>query len=174
MVTLYEYYYTLTGKKSQHQEKDKRNLVDVFIHLKDDIDSNFALKCGASSATQNLHIRVALTACWQVQRLGRNVSTVHDCYEQGSSNGSALRRPGFVGIRGTTERKDRCIRSKTVAHCTAPVAEIRSAISTTMTQRTIGNRSLQGQLRVRCSVVCIPLTPGHCCLRRQRCQTGAH
>ncbi|GFX22123.1 hypothetical protein TNCV_3054771 [Trichonephila clavipes] len=34
---------TLTGKKSQHQERFVLNKF-VFIHLKDDIDSNFVLK----------------------------------------------------------------------------------------------------------------------------------
>ena len=37
---------TLAEKKSQHQEGvmlDKRNLVGVFIHLKEDVYSNFAL-----------------------------------------------------------------------------------------------------------------------------------
>ena len=34
------------GKKSQHEERlalHKRNLVGMFVHLRDDIDSNFAL-----------------------------------------------------------------------------------------------------------------------------------
>ena len=39
--------YTDGKKKSQHQERlplDKRNFVGVFVHLRDDIDSNFTLR----------------------------------------------------------------------------------------------------------------------------------
>ncbi|GFS87735.1 hypothetical protein TNCV_4213671 [Trichonephila clavipes] len=49
-------------KKYQYQKKpglDKLNLVFFFINLKCDIDSNFTLKCGASSINKNLQIRVA-------------------------------------------------------------------------------------------------------------------
>ncbi|GBO44793.1 hypothetical protein AVEN_161503-1 [Araneus ventricosus] len=34
--------------------------------------------------------------------------------------------------------------------------------------------SRDGQLRARCPVACIPLTPNHCRLRREWCQAGAH
>ncbi|GFV62897.1 uncharacterized protein TNCV_472391 [Trichonephila clavipes] len=61
-----------------------------------------------------------------------------------------------------------------VAHCTASAAEIRAAIGTKVTQRTVRNRLLQGQLKVRRPVACIPLSPSHCRLRRQLCQARAH
>ncbi|GBM97398.1 hypothetical protein AVEN_822-1 [Araneus ventricosus] len=61
-----------------------------------------------------------------------------------------------------------------VAHRTASAAEIRAAVGTTVTQRTVTNRLLQGQLRARLSVACIPLTPNHCRLRREWCQARAH
>ncbi|GFV30606.1 uncharacterized protein TNCV_3580381 [Trichonephila clavipes] len=54
------------------------------------------------------------------------------------------------------------------------VAHFRTAVSTTLTQRTVRNRLLQGQLRTRCPIVCIPLTPSHCRLLRQMCQARAH
>ncbi|GFV69702.1 hypothetical protein TNCV_4508151 [Trichonephila clavipes] len=56
-IVILEDYDTLTGEKFQHQERlvlDKRNLVGAFTHLKDDTNSNFALKWSASSTTQNL------------------------------------------------------------------------------------------------------------------------
>ncbi|GBM83466.1 hypothetical protein AVEN_138319-1 [Araneus ventricosus] len=52
-----------------------------------------------------------------------------------------------------------------VAHRTAPAAEIRAAVGTTVTQRTVTNRLLQGQLRAKRPIACIPLTPILCRLR---------
>ncbi|GBO39985.1 hypothetical protein AVEN_132926-1 [Araneus ventricosus] len=75
---------------------------------------------------------------------------------------------------GTTEREDRRVRHKAVAHRTPSAAEIRAAIGTTVTQRTVTNRLLQGQLRARRPVACILLTPNHSRLRREWCQARAH
>ncbi|GBL79108.1 Transposable element Tc1 transposase [Araneus ventricosus] len=61
-----------------------------------------------------------------------------------------------------------------VVHRTASVVEIRAAVGTTVTQRTVTNRLLQGQLRARRPVACIPLTPNHCRLRREWCQARTH
>ncbi|GBO37089.1 hypothetical protein AVEN_176224-1 [Araneus ventricosus] len=94
------------------------------------------------------------------ERRGRNISTVHHCWQQWSREGTASRRPGS---RGTT-----------VAHRTASAAEIRAEVGTTVTQRTVTNRLLQGQLRARRPVACIPPTPNHCRLRREWCQARAH
>ncbi|GBN12951.1 hypothetical protein AVEN_165564-1, partial [Araneus ventricosus] len=106
------------------------------------------------------------------ERLGRNVSTVHDCWQQWPRDGAASRRSGSGWPRGTTEREDRCVRSMAVAHRTASAAEIRAAAGTTVTQRTVTNWLLQGQARR--PVACIPLTPNHCRLRRDWCQARAH
>lgn len=108
------------------------------------------------------------------ERLGRNVSTVHDCWVQWSRDGTASRRPGSGRPRGTTEREDRRIRRTAVAHRTASAAEIRAAVGTTVTQRTVRNRLLEGQLRARRPVACIPLTTSHRRLRLQWCQARAH
>ncbi|GBM11356.1 hypothetical protein AVEN_13584-1 [Araneus ventricosus] len=89
------------------------------------------------------------------ERLGRNVSTVHDCWQQWSREGTTSRRPGSGRPRGTTERKDRRVRRMAVAHRTASEAEIRAAVGTTVTQRTVTNWLLQGQLRARRSVSCL-------------------
>ncbi|GBM14934.1 hypothetical protein AVEN_77330-1 [Araneus ventricosus] len=75
------------------------------------------------------------------ERLGRNVSTVHDCWQQWSREGNVSRRPGSG--RGTTERENHRVRRMAVAHPTASAAEIRAAVSTTVTQRTVTNRLLQ-------------------------------
>ncbi|GBN81563.1 hypothetical protein AVEN_58724-1 [Araneus ventricosus] len=80
------------------------------------------------------------------ESLGRNVSTVHDCWQQWPWKGTASRRSGSGRPRGTTEREDRRVRSMPVAHGTASAAEIRTAVGTTATQRTVTNRLLQGQL----------------------------
>ncbi|GBN35379.1 Transposable element Tcb2 transposase [Araneus ventricosus] len=61
-----------------------------------------------------------------------------------------------------------------VAHPTASAAEIRAAVGTTVTQRTVTNLLLQGQLRDRRPAACIPLTPKHCRLRHEWCQARAH
>ncbi|GBM44494.1 hypothetical protein AVEN_15019-1 [Araneus ventricosus] len=61
-----------------------------------------------------------------------------------------------------------------VAYRTASSAEIRAAVGTTVTQRTVTNRLLQGQLRARRPVACISLTRNHCRLRREWCQGRAH
>ena len=82
------------------------------------------------------------------------------------------RVPG--GHVGGPEREDRRIRRMAVAHRTASATEIRAAVGTRVTQRTVRNRLLEGQLRARCPVACIPLTPSHCRLRLQWCQTRAH
>ncbi|GBM95972.1 hypothetical protein AVEN_7268-1 [Araneus ventricosus] len=107
------------------------------------------------------------------ERLGQNVSTVHDCWVRWSRDGTASRRPGSGRPRGTTEREDRRIRRTAVSHRTASAAEIRAAVGTTVTQRTVRNRLLDVQLRARRPVACIPLTPRHCRLRRQWCQVRA-
>ncbi|GBO25194.1 Transposable element Tc1 transposase [Araneus ventricosus] len=108
------------------------------------------------------------------ERLGRNVSTVHDCWKQWSKEGTAARRPRSARPRGTTEREDCRVRRLAVAHRTASAAEIRAAVGTTVTERTVTNRLLQGQLRARRPVACIPLTPNHCRFRREWCQARAH
>nr|GBO35633.1 hypothetical protein AVEN_40430-1 [Araneus ventricosus] len=61
-----------------------------------------------------------------------------------------------------------------VAHRTASSAEIRAVVGATVTQLTVTNRLLQGQLRAIRPVVCIPLTPNHCRLRREWCEARAH
>ncbi|GBM44754.1 hypothetical protein AVEN_83881-1 [Araneus ventricosus] len=48
------------------------------------------------------------------ESLGRNVSTVHDCWQQWSKEGTASRRPGSGQPRGTTEKKDRRLRWRIV------------------------------------------------------------
>ncbi|GBM25073.1 hypothetical protein AVEN_96654-1 [Araneus ventricosus] len=108
------------------------------------------------------------------ERLGRNVSTVHDIWQQYSREGTASRRPGSVRSSGTTEREYRRVRRMAVAHRIASAAEIRAAVGTTVTQRTVTNQLLQGELRARRPVACIPLTPNYCRLRRQWCQTRTH
>ncbi|GFW52466.1 uncharacterized protein TNCV_403941 [Trichonephila clavipes] len=62
------------------------------------------------------------------ERLGRNVSTVHDCWEQRSKVGIASRRPVFGLLHGTIEREDHHIWRAAVAHRTESVAEIRAAV----------------------------------------------
>ncbi|GBM96407.1 hypothetical protein AVEN_24713-1 [Araneus ventricosus] len=105
---------------------------------------------------------------------GRNVFTVHDCWQQWSREGTASRRPSSGWPRGNTKREDRRVRRMAVAHRTASTVEIRAAVGPLVTQRTVTNRLLQGQLRARCPVACILLTPNHGCLRREWCQARAH
>ncbi|GBO27414.1 hypothetical protein AVEN_15899-1 [Araneus ventricosus] len=61
-----------------------------------------------------------------------------------------------------------------VAHRTASAAEIRAAVGATVTQRTVTNWLLQGQLRARRPVACISLTPNHYRLRHEWFQARAH
>src|SRR5215813_6521021 len=77
------------------------------------------------------------------ERLGRNVSTVHDCWQQWSRKGATSRRPGSGRPCATTEREDCHIRRMAVAHRTASAAEIRAAVDTTVTQRTVRNRLIE-------------------------------
>ncbi|GBL92307.1 hypothetical protein AVEN_35850-1 [Araneus ventricosus] len=56
----------------------------------------------------------------------------------------------------------------------ASAAEIRAAVGTTVAQQTATNWLLEGQLRARRPVACIPLIPNHCRLRREWCQARAH
>ncbi|GBM16360.1 hypothetical protein AVEN_28320-1 [Araneus ventricosus] len=70
--------------------------------------------------------------------------------------------------------KNRRVRRMAVGHRTASTAEIRAAVGTTVTQRTVTNRLFPGQLRVRCTVACIPLSPNHCRLQREWCQARVH
>ncbi|GBL99942.1 hypothetical protein AVEN_19431-1 [Araneus ventricosus] len=112
--------------------------------------------------------------CDIAERLDRNVSTAHDCCHQWSREGTASRRPGSEQSCGTTEREDRHVRRMAAAHRTASAAKIRAAVGITVTQRTVTYRLLQGQLRARRPVGCIPLTPNHCRLRHEWCQARAH
>ena len=108
------------------------------------------------------------------EKFDRDISTVHVCCKQWSREGTFSRRPGSGRPRGTTEREDRRIRRTAVTHRTASAANIRAAVGTTVTQRTVRNRLLEEQLRARRPVACIPLTPSHCRLRLQWCQARAH
>ncbi|GFS92740.1 uncharacterized protein TNCV_1161581 [Trichonephila clavipes] len=67
------------------------------------------------------------------ERLGLNVSTVHDCWEQWSRDGTSSRRPGSKRPCGTTERVVRRMWRTAVVHRNACVAEIRAAADTTVT-----------------------------------------
>ncbi|GFU93359.1 transposable element Tc1 transposase [Trichonephila clavipes] len=61
------------------------------------------------------------------------------------------RRQSSGRLRVIIERRDRRIQRTAVAHRTASVAEIRTAVGATVTQRTVRNPSLQGQLQTsRC------------------------
>ncbi|GBN58983.1 hypothetical protein AVEN_263032-1 [Araneus ventricosus] len=115
--------------------------------------------CGPSLTPGNHYFQT------QSATVGRNASTVHHCWQQWSREGTVSRRSCSGRPSGTTEREDRRVRCMAVAHRTASAAEIR----TTVTQRTVTNRLLQGQLRARRPVACIPLTPNHCRFRREWC-----
>ncbi|GFU56482.1 HTH_Tnp_Tc3_2 domain-containing protein [Trichonephila clavipes] len=105
------------------------------------------------------------------ERLGRNISTVNDCWEQWSRDGTASRRPGSRWSNDTT---DLHILRTAVAHHAVFAAEIRTAVGTPVTQRTVRNRLFQGQLRARCPVAHILLNPSHCRFLRQWCHARAH
>ncbi|GFU60235.1 transposable element Tcb2 transposase [Trichonephila clavipes] len=78
---------------------------------------------------------------------------------QQSRDGTASRRPGSRQLSGATEREDRHIRRTDVTHLTASADKILATIGTSMTQRTVGNLLLQGQLSAMHLVARIPLTP---------------
>ncbi|GFY16576.1 transposable element Tc1 transposase [Trichonephila clavipes] len=61
-----------------------------------------------------------------------------------TGQGTAARRPGSGRRRGTSGNEDRHIWRTTVTHRTVYAVEIRAAVSTTGTQRTVRNRLLQG------------------------------
>ncbi|GFW72864.1 uncharacterized protein TNCV_1267071 [Trichonephila clavipes] len=68
-----------------------------------------------------------------LERLGRNVSPVPDCWEQWTRDGIASRRPSYGWPRGNNEREDHRIRRTVVGHRTA--SEIRAEVGTTATQQ---------------------------------------
>ncbi|GFY29926.1 transposable element Tc1 transposase [Trichonephila clavipes] len=72
------------------------------------------------------------------------VSTENDCWEQWLRNGAVSRRPDSGCPVGTTETEDRSIRRSAVVHHTASGAEIRAAVGTTVTQRTVITRFYLG------------------------------
>ncbi|GFV64601.1 HTH_Tnp_Tc3_2 domain-containing protein [Trichonephila clavipes] len=78
------------------------------------------------------------------ERLGRNVFTVHDCWEQWSRDGTASKRPGSRRLRSPTKREYHRVRRTAVAHRTSFATEIQATVYTTVTQRTIRNRLLHG------------------------------
>ncbi|GFS59082.1 transposable element Tc1 transposase [Trichonephila clavipes] len=61
-----------------------------------------------------------------------------------------------------------------VMHRSAYATEIRVALGTTVTQGTVRNRLLQGQIRARRPVACFPPTPSHCSLRGLWFQARTH
>ncbi|GFX74523.1 transposable element Tc1 transposase [Trichonephila clavipes] len=87
------------------------------------------------------------------------------------TNDTAPKRQSPGCPRGATDRKHLRTRCMAVTHSNASVAQIRAEISTTVTQRTVKNWLLQGQIQVRHTVACVPLTPSHFHLRRQWCQS---
>ena len=64
------------------------------------------------------------------ERLSRDISTVHGCWEQWSREGTSSRKLDSGRLRGTTEREDHRIRRKVVTHHTASAVNIRSAVGT--------------------------------------------
>ncbi|GFU63920.1 HTH_38 domain-containing protein [Trichonephila clavipes] len=58
------------------------------------------------------------------ERLNQNVSTLPDCWEQWSWDGTASRRLSSELLRDTTVREHHRIRGTDVAHRTASAAEI--------------------------------------------------
>ncbi|GFU82369.1 uncharacterized protein TNCV_2356551 [Trichonephila clavipes] len=82
--------------------------------------------------------------------------------------------PGSERPCGTIEKEEHHILCKIVMHRTASVAEIQATVGTTVTQQTVRNWLLEGQLQARHPIACIPLIPSHCCLRCQWCQTRVH
>ncbi|GBM55133.1 hypothetical protein AVEN_207021-1 [Araneus ventricosus] len=97
------------------------------------------------------------------ERFGRDVSTERDFWQQRSREDTDSRRQGSGRPRGIAEREDHRVRR--IAHLTTSATEIRAAVDTTVTQRTVSYRILQGQLRTRRPVAYIPLTANHCRLR---------
>lgn len=57
----------------------------------------------------------------------------------GIKKGLLCGRPGLVRPRGASKRDYRCVRRIPVAHRTASAAEIRVAVVTAVTQRTVTN-----------------------------------
>ncbi|GFV19730.1 HTH_Tnp_Tc3_2 domain-containing protein [Trichonephila clavipes] len=88
--------------------------------------------------------------------------------------GLELSQEGWVMARGPTERECHRFRRNTMAHPTESAAEIRPAVGTTMTQRNVRNRLLEGRLRARHSVTCIIQTLSSCRLCLQWCQARSN
>ncbi|GFT45281.1 uncharacterized protein TNCV_2452241 [Trichonephila clavipes] len=78
------------------------------------------------------------------------------------SSGQGMVLLGSWWPHAITEREHRRIRRTTVAHRIASVAEIQVAVGTTVTQRAVRNRLLQGCLQAKRPVARIPWTPSHC------------
>ncbi|GFX62513.1 transposable element Tc1 transposase [Trichonephila clavipes] len=71
-------------------------------------------------------------------------------------DGTASKRSSSGWPHDTTEREDHRIRCTAGASRIESAAKFRSAVGTTVTQRTIRNRLLQGHLRTRRPVMCVP------------------
>ncbi|GBM09071.1 hypothetical protein AVEN_245396-1, partial [Araneus ventricosus] len=75
----------------------------------------------------------------------------------------------FTHVTGNFQSKSKAARSRWGKECCYLRDVFRALI-----QRTVANWLLQGQLRARRPVACIPLIPNHCRLRREWCQARAH
>ncbi len=107
------------------------------------------------------------------ERVGREPSTVHQCWTQWVEEGSHTRRPGTGPSRRTDERQDRRIRRMALATRSATSAQIRSVVTPHVTARTVRNRLLESGLRSRVPLQCLPLTPAHCRERLSWCRARA-
>lgn len=99
------------------------------------------------------------------ERVGREPSTVQRVWQQWQAEGTHTRRPGTGPPRRTTEREDRRIHRMAMTTRSATATQIRAAITTSVTPRTICNRLLEVGLRSRVPLQCLPLTRYH---RQQR------
>lgn len=82
---------------------------------------------------------------------------MHDCLNQWSREGTA-RKTGSRRPRGTPQMEYHRYWSIAGAHHAASAAEIRAAGGTTVIQRTLKSRLLQGQILARRPVACPLLT----------------
>ncbi|GFV11217.1 transposable element Tcb2 transposase [Trichonephila clavipes] len=136
----------------------RRALLDEWFNISEDHIGNLILSMPRRSGLQWYWARTHDTPassplrsslCYHRHRACSKAITMTTTFgeEQWLTDAAVSRRSDSRRPRDTTEREDCRIRCRAVVHRTASAAEIRA-----VTQRTVSNRFLQGQLRARRTV----------------------
>ncbi|GFX11236.1 transposable element Tc1 transposase [Trichonephila clavipes] len=100
----------------------------------------------------------------------RCVTTVINCWEQWTREGTHARKTGSGATRKTTRREDRSIVRQALVDPTVTRSTIRADVGVAIVPQTIFRYLAEANLKSKCPFRVLPLTPEHRQMRLQWCQ----